>query len=114
MVGIVPDMFHAPISAPTASRMEIALATDASAADPDSTISFQEWPFFKMMIIAHMELRISATCMGPSTARAPYRTTDPEISRMRTTSGIIQSAYDGSFTLGEAMDSGEAVGSFGM
>jgi hypothetical protein len=68
---MVPDMFQAPISAPTLSRIKTGVVMEASAFFPDLAMSSQECPFFRRIRATTMEQRINATCMGPSIASVP-------------------------------------------
>ena len=72
-MGIVPDMFQVPISAPTASRMKMALTMEDRPLRPASAISSQVWPFRRMTKPVTIEQITSATWSGPSRALSPNR-----------------------------------------
>ena len=95
----MPAIFQAPINAAYSCKMKIGLAMDERALCEHLTMDSQECPFLRMRNDATMALRISATCIGPSTEAAPNRKTDPARRAMRVTNGTIASAYDGSLTL---------------
>ena len=67
-----PARFQTPISAPTASRMKIALVTDVrSRPAPASWMSTARWPFLTPSSTATMAGEQSATWIGPSSASSP-------------------------------------------
>ena len=70
---MVPDRFQVPISAPTASKMNIAVTIEDSPRRPDSAISSQLCPFRRMTTAVTMQHTTSAVWSGPSSASRPNR-----------------------------------------
>ena len=91
----MPDRFHVPISAPTASRMNTALVIEVTRVGRRST-SAHRWPFLSTMSAAIIAQSTSATWIGPSSASSPNRASDPPISATSATSGSRASSRDGS------------------
>jgi hypothetical protein len=110
-VKIARDMFHTPMSAPTARRTKIALVIDASAPCPGFWTSSHLWPFFRAMSAATMQHSTSATWMGPSSASKPNRESEAAMSTARVASGVIASAREG-FTRGRLTCRRVGVGHF--
>jgi hypothetical protein len=100
-------MFQVPISAPTASRMKMALIADETPSTMASATCSTLYPFLKAIRLAKAALRSRATCKGPSVAATPNRAMVRAIRPMSTTMGSSASSSDG----GRGPGDGGSVGS---
>ena len=73
-MGMVPAMFHVPISAPTARRMKIAPIAEVTPPMAASRSLAAVYPFLNATSPATIALVSSATCSGPFAASMPNST----------------------------------------
>ena len=89
-------MFHAPMSEPTARRMNTAERAEEMPPTTASRTRTTVWPFLSATNPATIVLVSSATCRGPPVASVPNSQIVRPIRPTRVTTGMIASSSDGS------------------